>query len=460
MEQERSYWLLAAVAETNVPRDAADPRRWERWHEGCEHVLAEPLERERLERLLAWEEQGRGGEEEPLEFAVPARALRLDYVPVGLHEGVGLASARLQGLLADYGVGHRVYRARLRQQRTGRELSGEYGLVVLPRERAEEVIAWERTEVVWWLSERCVRTLGIKESWAKRGRLLVGLMEVGSTRVARVLVEERLRRALEGAKLRGLACAPLSACLDPCGGVRAEGLRAYLERYPEDEEGWYRLGAEYGGLCHYEKGLEAFERALELRPDDARVWELRGRHLWELGRKEEAVESARRAWELGREEEAGGWRYAWGYGRMLRKVGRAQEAVRVLEEEARRGRAPDDRLWYELGRGYQEQGEEQEALEALERGLAVPFGRRRFSWELYLRQGQVLAKLGRQEEALAAYEGGLRWLSGGLELWRGKLEALRALGREEEAEEAERKVRRLEAAEAAEKRREKPPYPF
>nr|BBH93278.1 hypothetical protein KTA_14770 [Thermogemmatispora argillosa] len=89
MEQERSYWLLAAMAETNVPRDAADPRRWERWHEGCELVIARPLERERLERLLAWEEQGQGGEEEPLEFAVPARALRLDYVPLPLELGGG-----------------------------------------------------------------------------------------------------------------------------------------------------------------------------------------------------------------------------------------------------------------------------------------------------------------------------------------------------------------------------------
>ncbi|MBX5459276.1 MAG: hypothetical protein IRZ31_20475, partial [Thermogemmatispora sp.] len=87
MEHENSYWLLAAVAETNVPKDAADPRRWERYSWGCELVIARPLQRERLVRLLAEEESGLGPgvrEEEPLEFAVPARALRLDYVRLPL----------------------------------------------------------------------------------------------------------------------------------------------------------------------------------------------------------------------------------------------------------------------------------------------------------------------------------------------------------------------------------------
>jgi hypothetical protein len=337
MEHENGYWLLKAVAETNIPKDAADPRRWERWSRGCELVMARPLQRERLVRLLAEEESGLGlglGEEEPLEFAVPARALRLDYVPLPLElgEGGGLASPRLQGLLADYRVGHRVYPVRLRQEGTGRELSGEYGLVVLPRERAEEVIDWERTETSQWLSERCVRTLGIKERWAERGRLLVGVLGMRRGQVVRVLVQERLRRAMEEARLRGLAWAPLSACMDPGNGARAEGLRAYLQRYPEDGEGWYHLACEYGVLCQYEKGLEVAEQALGLRPDDAQMWERRGMLLWELGRRGEALESARRAWELRRGEP--GWRwYGWNYGRMLRKMGRAQEAVRVLEEE-------------------------------------------------------------------------------------------------------------------------------
>jgi hypothetical protein len=45
-----------------------------------------------------------------------------------------------------------------------------------------------------------------------------------------------------------------------------------------------------------------------------------------------------------------------------------------------------------------------------------------------------------------------------VELWREKLEVLRAQGREEEAAEAERELRQLEAA--AEERKEEPPYPF
>ncbi|WP_376794674.1 tetratricopeptide repeat protein [Thermogemmatispora sp.] len=265
-------------------------------------VTARPLQGEQVGRLLAGEPGAEG--EEPLEFGVPKRALRLDYVPLPLEEGGGLASPRLQGVLADYQVGHRVYPVRLRQEGTGRALSTEYALVVLPRERAEEVIDWKRTECRTWIGGRpYIRTLGIKESWTAQGRLLVGLVRKYCSGlhsgVERVLVQERLRRAMEEAELRGLAWTPLSACHDPDSGVRVERLRAYLRGHPEDAEAWRELGWVYRALLQHEAGLEAIERALRLRPDEAESWECRGRLLEELGEQEEALESYRRTVELG-----------------------------------------------------------------------------------------------------------------------------------------------------------------
>ena len=57
------------------------------------------------------------------------------------------------------------------------------------------------------------------------------------------------------------------------------------------------------------------------------------------------------------------------------------------------------------------------------------------------KQGELLFRLGRYEEALALYEHALTFTPDNLKLLRGRLEALRALGQQVEAEQAEAELR-------------------
>ncbi|WP_406661686.1 tetratricopeptide repeat protein [Methanolobus sp. ZRKC3] len=48
----------------------------------------------------------------------------------------------------------------------------------------------------------------------------------------------------------------------------------------------------------YEEAIEAFEKAIDINPDDAYAWYLKGSALNSLGRDEEAVEAYEKAKEL------------------------------------------------------------------------------------------------------------------------------------------------------------------
>jgi tetratricopeptide (TPR) repeat protein len=52
--------------------------------------------------------------------------------------------------------------------------------------------------------------------------------------------------------------------------LAAQGYRAYLAQYPDDAAAWFRLGwTHMAGLSEYAPAIEAFERAVALRPTDS-----------------------------------------------------------------------------------------------------------------------------------------------------------------------------------------------
>ncbi len=73
-----------------------------------------------------------------------------------------------------------------------------------------------------------------------------------------------------------------------------------------EAEDYFNRGLDYGYKEEDEKAKEAFEKAIELKPDDAIAWNNRGVALGKLGENEEAVKSYDKAIEL-KPDHASAW---------------------------------------------------------------------------------------------------------------------------------------------------------
>jgi Flp pilus assembly protein TadD len=157
-------------------------------------------------------------------------------------------------------------------------------------------------------------------------------------------------------------------------------------------------------LGEYEQALEAFDRAIEFRPESVQPWLGKGLALRCLERYAESRQAYERALEL--------------------KPDRAQKAV----------------LYSEMGRVLHSMGEYAEALKWLERALRLDPEEE----ETWGYKGMTLLELGRAEDALGCFEHVLtnNPQSGRAWYWKGIV--LDSLGRHAEASEAYERASRLE----------------
>ncbi len=164
-----------------------------------------------------------------------------------------------------------------------------------------------------------------------------------------------------------------------------------LERRPNDEQGFFRLGMSYHGSGLQTEAIRAFDRVIELNADHTEAHLFRGVSLANHGRHREALEAFDRAIVL----------------------------------NPRSVMAHDSRGW-SLGN----LGRTEEALRAFDRALEVD------PHSGYFNRGRVLALSGRHEEAVSAFDHVIqsRPQSRGAHRHRG--ESLEALGRYEEGERA------------------------
>ena len=60
---------------------------------------------------------------------------------------------------------------------------------------------------------------------------------------------------------------------------------------PDDIDTWYNRGISLGNLKRYEEAIESFDKAIAIKSDDASTWYNRGYSLDKLQRYQEALES-------------------------------------------------------------------------------------------------------------------------------------------------------------------------
>jgi tetratricopeptide (TPR) repeat protein len=215
-----------------------------------------------------------------------------------------------------------------------------------------------------------------------------------------------------------------------------EAVEAYdraLALRPDQARVWHYRGYALGELGRLEEELESINRALALKPDHAKAWYNRGIALGRLGRHEEALESFDRALALKPDDDWAalkpdvGW--AWtNRGTTLGRLGRLEEALQSFDR-ALALKLDDDAAWYNRGYALGRLGRLEEALEAFDRALALdPQQIDAWVW-----RGYVLGRLDRYEEALEAFDRGLALDPDDVEAWHRRGIALGALGRHEEA---------------------------
>ena len=192
-------------------------------------------------------------------------------------------------------------------------------------------------------------------------------------------------------------------------------------------------------MGRYDEGLAALNRSLEIDPA-ADVWEIKGRVLNELGRYDEAKEASETSQSLNRN-----FTRAWLVkGHALRELGRNQEA---LDAYSQAEGSYEEQLWAGIGfsQAYLNRSDEaalafNRSLNASEKSLEKdPKSAYAWFWK-----GEALRGLGRYQEALEAYNRSLEiGPEKAISSWRGEGFALRALDRNTESDAAYAKARAL-----------------
>ncbi len=167
-----------------------------------------------------------------------------------------------------------------------------------------------------------------------------------------------------------------------------------LEQRPDDAQGFFRLGMAYHGSGYHPEAIEAFDRGIELAPDNAPAHLFRGMSLAFLGRHRAALDSFDRVIELDPRSGMAQTKRGWS----LANLGRIEEALRtfdrVLEADPRSSDA-----YFNRGRALAMSGYHQEAVSAFDATIRIsPRSRGAHRY-----RGEALEALGRYAEAESAY---------------------------------------------------------
>ncbi len=145
----------------------------------------------------------------------------------------------------------------------------------------------------------------------------------------------------------------INAVVEDWRGNRTQAVefyKAYLAQYPDDNGAWFRLGWVYmAGLSQYDKGVEAFQRALEIDSSDTGSYINIATCYSGLGQDEKAIEHYEKAFELRPSYITGNY-INEEYGFTLARSGNIQKAGDVFQKMI-----VSDEIW-KKARGYRSLG--------------------------------------------------------------------------------------------------------
>ena len=180
-------------------------------------------------------------------------------------------------------------------------------------------------------------------------------------------------------------------------GKLEEAIEAYnkaLAIKPDYAEAYYNMGNALKDQGKLEEAIEAYNKALSIKPDYAEAYNNMGNALQDQGKLEEAIEAYNKALAIKPD-------YAEAYYNMgiaLQEQGKLEEAIEAYNKAL--AIKPDyAEAYYNMGNALKEQGKLEEAIEAYNKALAI----KPDYAEAYNNMGNALQEQGKLEEAIEAY---------------------------------------------------------
>jgi tetratricopeptide (TPR) repeat protein len=200
-----------------------------------------------------------------------------------------------------------------------------------------------------------------------------------------------------------------------------------IEINPQNSDAWNNKGVSLGKLNRLNDALVAFDRAIELNPKYFEALYNKGLALGKLERLEDALTAYDRAIELNPQDSD-----AWNNkGSALVKLDRSEEGLvafdRAIELNSQR-----PKVWYNKGVALVKLDRSEEGLVAFDRAIEL----NPLYSEAWNNKGIALGKLDLPENALFAFDKAIELNPQGSNAWYGKGSALKLLHRETEAGEA------------------------
>jgi protein O-GlcNAc transferase len=143
--------------------------------------------------------------------------------------------------------------------------------------RVNEAIALHEQAVVtgdWWSAEKAYRRILDKYPGSSRTRAMLGLLMQQKSEQSDPAAIEAMIDGAEGDPHDALIQAQLGAVLYHVGRIResAEAYRRSVEANPSYDDAYAALGRVLTDSCDHDAAVYAYERALQIRPDDYSFW--------------------------------------------------------------------------------------------------------------------------------------------------------------------------------------------
>jgi len=189
-------------------------------------------------------------------------------------------------------------------------------------------------------------------------------------------------------------------------------------------EEWYKKGVSLGDLGKYEQAIGAYEKCLEINPENADIWILKGLALNDLEKYEEAIKAYDEAIQVNTEH-ANAWFLK---GLALSDLEKCEEAIKAYEKAIQIN--PEDAdAWHLKGLALSDLEKYEEAIKAYEKAIQINPDHA----DAWIRKGIALTDLEKYGDAVEAYEKALEINPEDADAWHLKGSALSDLEKYEEA---------------------------
>ena len=167
-----------------------------------------------------------------------------------------------------------------------------------------------------------------------------------------------------------------------------------LEQFPKSINLYNIIGAANKGLGKLEEAIEAYTKAISLKPDFAEAYNNMGNVLQEQGKLEEALEAYKKALSI-KPNNSEAYN---NMGNALQDIGKLEEATVAFNKAI--SLKPDNAdAYYNIGNVFRNQGKLEEALEVYKKAISI----KPDYAEVYNNMGIVLKNQGRLEEAIEIF---------------------------------------------------------